>query len=190
MMRSFQYWKNGKLLLISLLLMSCASVPDSLKGTTERPQQNFMAIHHNAVSLIGQEARLGGQILSVTNYPQYTRLEISSMPLDDSARPILSSSSQGRFFADTKRFLEPTDYQNHFITIVGTITGLEKGKIGAMPYDFVTIKISGLQRWNLIQPRMYHVPNVWMGPWDNRSYLNGPGSSWGNSLPAGPMLTK
>lgn len=67
------------------------------------------------------------------------------------AVPILNTPSVGRLYAYIDRFLEPSDFTGHYVTVVGTITGIEAGKIGSVSYQYVKIAVTGYQRWNQMQ---------------------------------------
>lgn len=44
-------------------------------------------------------------------------------------------------------FVDRVDYRNQLMTVVGPITGVEKGKIGQTSYDFVTVNVKSYKRW-------------------------------------------
>ncbi len=181
----FNYAHQRKWLLgiigASLLLGGCVTVPDSVKGHSATPQQNFVSVHNTPELFIGQEARFGGRVVAVKNEPGQTRLEIANMPLTESAKPILGAPSNGRFVAYVNQFLEPVDYQGRFITLVGNLAASESGKIGSVPYDFVVLKATGLQRWNISQQIIYPMgPPIWFGPgFYPRHHYRGYGPGWG-----------
>ncbi|CNI80078.1 MULTISPECIES: Slp family lipoprotein [Yersinia] len=165
-----------------LLLSGCVTIPPAIQGTTATPQQNLALVRTSPQVFVGQEARFGGTVINVTNEQQRTRLEIASVPLDSGARPILGEPSQGRVIAYVNGFLEPVDFRGHLVTVVGPITGVEAGKIGMTPYDFVVMNATGYKRWNLAQQVM--MPPA-MGPWGYRSPgMWGPG--WGGWYNPGP----
>ena len=118
------------LLLATVLLSGCVSIPDSVKGSSAAPQQDLLRVMNAPQLYIGQEARFGGKVVNVTNLTGRTRLEIATQRLDDSARPILGSASVGRIFADVNSFIDPVDVKNQMVTVVGPIKGTEKGEIG------------------------------------------------------------
>ncbi|WP_186368640.1 Slp family lipoprotein [Yersinia alsatica] len=166
-------WMCGWLGLGALLLSGCVTVPPAIQGTTATPQQNLNLVRTSPQVFVGQEARFGGTVISVTNEPSRTRLEIASVPLDSGARPILGEPSHGRVIAYVNGFLEPVDFRGHLVTVVGPITGVEAGKIGMTPYDFVVVDATGYKRWHLAQQVMmppamgpwgYRNPGMW-GPW-------------------------
>ena len=85
---------------LSVLIVSgCVTVPDEIRGTTATPQMNLQAVQGAPNLYVGQESRFGGKVVSITNLQNKTRLEIATVPLDDSARPILGAASRGRILA-------------------------------------------------------------------------------------------
>ncbi|EKN4686966.1 Slp family lipoprotein [Yersinia ruckeri] len=175
-------WLLGLVGISALLLSGCITIPDAIKGTTATPQQNLNAVRHAPQAFIGQEARFGGTVVSVTNEKQRTRLEIASVPLDSAARPILGEPSQGRVIAYVNAFLDPVDFRGHLVTVVGPIVGSEAGKIGMTPYNFVVINAIGYKRWNVSQQVM--LPPGPIGPWGYRGNLWGSGWGWYDTGPA------
>ncbi|HGM6861481.1 TPA: Slp family lipoprotein [Serratia rubidaea] len=158
-----------------LMLSGCVTVPDAIKGSSPTPVTELASVQ-NAPSLFnGAEARFGGKVVNVANEQGKTLLEIAAVPLDDGARPLLGEPSRGRVLATVNGFLEPTDFKGHLVTVVGPITGVKPGKIGATPYKFVTMNVSGFKRWRLTQQVV--MPPAPMGPWGWRSGPWGP--DWG-----------
>ncbi|WP_425490555.1 Slp family lipoprotein [Brenneria izadpanahii] len=159
----------------ALLLAGCVSVPDAIKGTSPTPQDDLVRVMNAPQLYVGQESRFGGRVVSIRNEADRTRLEIASMPLDGAARPRLDSPSEGRFIAYVNRFLDPVDFRNRLVTVVGPITGTEQGAIGDRPYRYVVVDVRGYQRWNVAQ----RVVNPYgPGPWGwHGRYGWGPG--WG-----------
>ncbi|MFL4555528.1 Slp family lipoprotein [Yersinia kristensenii] len=175
-------WRCGWLGLGALLLSGCVTIPPAIQGTTATPQQNLNLVRTDPKVFIGQEARFGGTVINVTNETHRTRLEIASVPLDSGARPILGEPSQGRVIAYVNGFLEPVDFRGHLVTVVGPITGVEAGKIGQTPYDFVVMNATGYKRWHLEQQVL--MPPM-MDPWGYRHPgMWGPG--WGGWYNPGP----
>lgn len=174
-----------------LLLAGCVSVPDSIKGASQNIEQNFARVHASPQSFVGWEARFGGTVVNVVNQKEGTMLEIAVSPLDEGARPVLGSSSEGRLIAKTPLFLDPVDFKNRLVTVVGKITGSIDGKIGQTPYTYVTMDINGYQRWRLAQQVILPPqPGPWgYGPgpgWHGHGWgpYWGPGWGWYNPGPA------
>ncbi|WP_312464977.1 Slp family lipoprotein, partial [Pantoea endophytica] len=145
---------SGALLACAMLLSGCVSVPDSIKGSSELPQQDLLRVMNAPQLFVGQESRFGGKVVKVTNLNGLTRVEIATQPLDESARPRLGAASVGRIFADIRGFVDPVDLNNQYITVLGNIKGTEKGDIGKASYNFVVIDVRGYQRWHLTQQVM------------------------------------
>lgn len=158
-----------------LLLVGCVTVPDAIKGTSPTPQDDLVRVMNAPQLYVGQESRFGGRVVGIRNEADRTRLEIASLPLDSAGKPRLNYPSEGRFVAYVDRFLEPVDFQDRLITVVGPISGTEAGVIGERSYRFVVVAVQGYQRWNVAQ----RVVNPYgPGPWDwHRRYGYGPG--WG-----------
>ncbi|WP_340610237.1 Slp family lipoprotein [Xenorhabdus bharatensis] len=135
----------------AMVLIGCASVPDSIKGATKHPEENLISVKNKPGLYIGHEGRFGGKVLSVLNEKGRTRLEISTMPLASNAAPLIGAPSLGRLYAYVNSFLEPTDFKNHYVTVVGLITGIEKGKVGDSPYNYVVMNVNGFKRWHEIK---------------------------------------
>ncbi|MDN6551045.1 MAG: Slp family lipoprotein, partial [Enterobacterales bacterium] len=57
-----------------LLLSGCVTIPDSIKGTSATPQQNFVAVHNAPDLYVGQESRFGGTVVNVINQKDATML--------------------------------------------------------------------------------------------------------------------
>lgn len=153
----------GAVIAATALLTGCVTVPDVIKGTSPTPQQDLTRVMNAPQLYVGQEARFGGKVLSVENQQGKTRLQIATVPLDDGARPSLSSASVGRIYADVNSFLDPVDYRGQLVTVVGPITGTADGKVGNTPYKFMTMQVNGLKRWRVTQQVM--LPPQPIDPW-------------------------
>ncbi|GLY62299.1 membrane protein [Pectobacterium brasiliense] len=168
----------GIVVATALLLSGCVTVPDAIKGTSPTPQDDLGRVMNAPQIYVGQESRFGGRVVSIRNEANKTRLEIASMPLDSGAKPLLDMPSEGRFIAYVNRFLEPVDFKDQLVTVVGPIVGTEQGAIGDKPYRYVVIDAQGYKRWNVVQRLM--VPPGGYGPWGWRAgYGYGWGPGWG-----------
>lgn len=72
-------------------------------------------------------------------------LEIAVLPLDSYAKPDIEANYQGRLLARQSGFLDPVNYRNHFVTILGTIQGEQHGFINKVPYNFLEVNMQGIQ---------------------------------------------
>ncbi|MBP6121268.1 MULTISPECIES: Slp family lipoprotein [Providencia] len=178
---------KGILVVGALALTGCVSIPASIQGTVKNPTDNLTSVQNAPEMYIGQEARFGGKVLSVYNEPTKTRLEISVMTLNKyDASPELNSASIGRIYAYLNGFLEPNDFTNRYVTVVGKITGEQQGKVGQVPYKYVTVDVTGYQRWNIAQSVLLPPAGPWgYGYYGDPYYYNHPWG-WGYGYPGGP----
>ncbi|UYU30467.1 Slp/YeaY family lipoprotein [Siccibacter colletis] len=153
----------GCLLAAATLLSGCVTVPDAIKGTSPTPQQDLARVMNAPELFVGQEARFGGKVMAVENQQGKTRLEIATVRLDEGARPTLNEPSRGRIYAEVTGFLDPVDFRNQLVTVVGPITGTAEGKIGNTPYKFLVMQAQGYKRWRVTQQVM--MPPQPMDPW-------------------------
>ncbi|TSJ52032.1 Slp family lipoprotein [Atlantibacter subterranea] len=168
----------------ALALSGCVTIPDAIKGSSQIPQQDLAAVMDAPRLYVGQEARFGGKVVSIQNQQGKTRLEIATVPLDSGARPVLGEPSRGRIFADVNGFLDPVDFRGQLVTVLGTITGAVDGKVGATPYKFMTMDVTGYKRWHITQQVVMPPQPIdpWFGPYPWR-YGYGPWG-WYNPGPA------
>ncbi|MBP2847140.1 Slp family lipoprotein [Dickeya oryzae] len=172
-------WTRGgwcALLLLSLSVLSgCVTVPDGIRGTSATPQMDLIRVMNAPNLYVGQESRFGGRVADIRNEANRTRLEIVTLPLDNAGRPRLDEPSEGRLVAYVNGFLEPVEFKNQLITVVGPITGSEQGKIGERPYTFVVVKVEGYKRWRVVQ-QMVLPPRAYDPWWESRyRHVWGPG---------------
>lgn len=146
-----------------LALSGCVTIPDAIKGTSPTPVDQLSMVQNAPKQFTGAEARFGGTVVELTNERGRTVLEIAVVPLDSGARPILGVPSQGRLLASVKGFLDPVDFSGQLVTVVGPITGLQDGKIGMTPYQYVTMDVTGFKRWRIAQQIV--IPPQPIGPW-------------------------
>jgi len=154
--------------LVTVALSGCVTVPDAIKGTSPTPQQDLVRVMNAPTLYVGQEGRFGGRVINVINQQGKTRLEIASVPLDEGARPVLGEPSVGRIYADINGFVDPVDFRNQLVTVVGPITGTEAGKVGSASYTYMVMQVNGYKRWRLQQQIM--MPPQPLDPW-----FSGPG---------------
>lgn len=173
--------------LLALTLSGCVAVPEAIRGSSPVPQQDLLRVMNAPQLYVGQEARFGGKVVNVTNQPGKTRLEIVTLPLDDAAAPVLNAASRGRIYADVNEFLDPVEFRNHLVTVIGPITGTEQGKIGESPYTWMVMNVNGFKRWRVVQQVILPSQPVdpWM--WGPHSWrYGGWGGPWGDGYNTGP----
>lgn len=161
MKKQLKYRLVSKALFLSgaLFLAGCVSIPESIQGTSATPVTNMNVVLTAPELYQGQEGRFGGRVIDVKNLPTSTRLEIAVMPLSKyDAAPELQQPSVGRLYANVMHFLDPSDYKNQYVTVVGTIKGVENGKVGEATYPFLELDVTGMKRWTLSQQVIMPAP--------------------------------
>ncbi|POP44851.1 hypothetical protein CHU32_13235 [Superficieibacter electus] len=148
---------------LAMALSGCVTIPDAIKGSSPTPQQDLVRVMNAPQLYVGQEARFGGKVVGIENQQGKTRLEIATVSLDDGARPVLGEPSRGRIYADVSGFLDPVDFRNQLVTVVGPITGTAEGKVGNTPYTFMVMQVNGYKRWRVTQQVM--LPPQPIDPW-------------------------
>ncbi|NAW66828.1 Slp family lipoprotein [Photobacterium halotolerans] len=142
--------KKSILALALMTLSGCSQLPDSLQTSTETPVTDLTLVIEDPQGVQGKEVRLGGVIASVTNEASRTRLEIASLPIDQSGKPERNASPQGRFIAYIDGFADPIEYaQGKLVTVAGQLRGSEAGKIGDFDYTYPVVFAKGQQIWQI-----------------------------------------
>jgi outer membrane lipoprotein len=135
-------------------------IPDRLEQRVEK-NVTFEQIQAAPSSEKGALVVLGGEVLSAKRLDEKTRLELLQLPLSDDHIPITDRSrSKGRFYAFDagKEILDPATLQAGTpVTIVGEVTGAVNGKIGESDYQYPTLLIKDLTKWDKREVR-YRYP--------------------------------
>lgn len=135
-------------LLVILLLSGCAQLP---KFDTSDVDKNLLPTQVGAdiKAHRGKNVMWGGAILSGKNLKGSTRLEVLAYPLDSDGWPQRDQKPLGRFILSQQGYLETADYaKGRIITVVGTVSGVEKGKVGDSAYTFPVIQVRQLHLWD------------------------------------------
>lgn len=141
---------NCKLVFLALvaLLTSCASTPDfdiTLVDQSLTPQSVISEAEINR----GKIVLWGGIILDTRNLKDTTNIEVLAYPLDTSQRPLLESKPLGRFIIQQRGYLEPASYaQGRALTVVGKVSGSQRGNVGESSYNYAVIYSEQLHLWS------------------------------------------
>ncbi len=138
--------------IVLFLLASCATtppLPSEGVDTALTPEQAAEA----GMEARGSRVLWGGVIIASSHLKERTRLEVLAYPLGSGQRPVSSRQAGHRFIAYYRGFLESVDYAaGREVSMVGTISGLEEGTVGAHPYRYPTIEAEQLHLWPLPKP--------------------------------------
>ncbi|MEQ1638749.1 MAG: Slp family lipoprotein [Methylococcales bacterium] len=111
------------LLLISLLLCGCSSLPTAIKDAPDLAV-SYAQAKQNINSYKNTPVRWGGVIIEVENEQSYSLLQVVYYPLNYTGRPQLSKAPEGRFVVKSTDFLDPAIYtKNKEITLAGVLNG-------------------------------------------------------------------
>jgi outer membrane lipoprotein len=139
-------------------------IPKELEGQVDR-NVSFLQLKESAAMYIGRTVVLGGEVLSVKRANDTTRIEVLQIPLDSSLEPVPDRmTSQGRFLAVQKEFLDPATVPvGTRITVIGEMTGTTTLPIDDIQYTYPTLTIRHLKVWERQPPGGYSRPPVSIG---------------------------
>lgn len=150
-----------------LLMTSGCATGDNLESTG--PRITYAQVKAAPETYTGQTMTLGGKVLSAKRLKEETRIEILQLPLASSLKPTMDlSTSQGRFVATKKEFLDPaTIPPGTFVTITGGVAGSVVLPLDETEYTYPVVEIKTLRVWSKEEDS----PRI-------RPYI-GPGHYWG-----------
>lgn len=141
MKRAKRRFLSGALLAI-LALFALASSYGCARVITEESLNKadrgitFKEIIKDPSAHIGKTVLLGGTVIGVENREDTTVTEVIEKPLSSGLRPGDPEASGGRFLIEFKGFLDPAVFAGRDMTIVGRVKGVERGRLGKMPYVY------------------------------------------------------
>ncbi len=153
--------KIGSILLLSLALTACVSIPQPLVGEypTLEPQQARQLSQN-------QNIRWGGVIIAVKPEANSTCLEILGKPVDSRQRPINEDGTNGRFIACKNQFLDPEVFaEGREVTVTGSIDQIEERLIGEFIYAYPIIEATTIYLWAERVERVYYNRSSYFWPY-------------------------
>lgn len=145
------------------LLSSCASAPKFDTAGVDRGLTPGAAADRGA-NVVGTRIQWGGVIVATRNLPQSTQLEVLAYPLERNGEPDTTGTPRGRFLLVEDGYLEPVDYApGRAVTAVGTVTGVEQGRVGEADYRYPVVDAAQLHLWPKQAPYRRRDPNVHFG---------------------------
>ena len=136
------------LLVLFSLLAGCASTPEFDTSQVDRSLTPQSVIAEPEISR-GKIAFWGGTILDIRNLEDTTQIEVLAYPLNSSNKPMLENKPLGRFIIKHSGYLEPASYaQGRHLTVLGSISSIQSGKIGETSYSYPVLSDSQLHLWS------------------------------------------
>ena len=132
-------------LLLAVVAVAGCSPPARIAG--DFPRVNVLDVQQGGY--VGERVRWGGVIVETKPVETETCMQVVSLPLGRRARPRIDADrSFGRFLACAPAFYDPEIYAaEREVTIVGTITGVERGKVDEQEYDFPRLAAEAVYLW-------------------------------------------
>lgn len=137
------------LIAASMLLAGCAArIPESLSVADEQILVAFDAVKTAPAEHQDVHVRWGGTIAQVTNFNDYSMIEIVEFELKSNTRPNVTDNSRGRFRAYVKGFIDPMVYKpGRVVTVLGIVKGEELGQVGEYAYRFAAVTANSVFLW-------------------------------------------
>lgn len=161
-------WGRSSRLLLGLLLLAaagvaCAGAPISPELRGEAVPVSFADLVANPERYQDETVILGGQIIKTVPTPEGTMLTILQTKTENEDRPSGPETSQGRFMALYKGFLDPQIYaEGRQVTVAGKVAGKKVERLGEIDYGYPLIAAGQVYLWPKPEPRSYY-PNY--GPY-------------------------
>ncbi|MCE0492911.1 Slp family lipoprotein [Vibrio salinus] len=147
-MRFFLSLKCCFLIVVTVLLSACATIPPELTSSDTSLVTSYK-VWKTGIS-DGREIRLGGVIATVENLKDKTRLEIVNVPLTGSGKPDINVEPEGRFIAYIKGFMDPvTLSKGRLISVLGQTAGTEVARVGQYQGTFPVMNVTGFHLWRI-----------------------------------------
>lgn len=157
---------RGIVILITTVLLS-ACVSDPLMTTSVNNITVAQAAAEPAL-VKGQRVRWGGTIINTRNQPDASIVEVLARPLDFD-KPNDRRAGLGRFKVRIPGFVDPAEYQSpNRLTVVGTLVGLSRGKVGDFTYDYPVVNAEIYHLWLGKTPTPVYEPYPYW--WDDPFY--------------------
>lgn len=160
---------KGKITLLltalCLVLTGCIAPPKGL----EKEQfsiHRYRDISPQDLSCHCKTVRLGGKIVKTTILPNQTKIEVLSLPVSSlSGKPFVDAQSDGRFMVYFNGFIDPENLKDRYITVGGTLSGSEQGKIEQAGYTYPVVQAEKYRIWTL--STSYYYPADDWDDWDD-----------------------
>lgn len=166
-------------LLFAAFFSGCAHVISDDSRALVDPLITFAKLREDPDSYKGKYVMAGGMVASLKNEKDASMLVVVQAVLDDFGVPAeADASSEGRFLAVTKDFLDPMIFKSgRKVTIVGQVEGKEVQPLGDIMYTYPVLRIREVYLVPRAEPRpAYYYPPIgyydpfWWGPpyWRHR----------------------
>lgn len=130
------------------MLSACATTPPIPPEKLAGVDPNLTPEQVVDETLRDGEVLWGGVIIAADNRPEQTIFTVLYYPLDNSQRPDLRKTPLNRFKVYYPGYLETMVYApGRKITVLGSVQGVEQGKVDDAPYPYAKIKALEIYLW-------------------------------------------
>jgi outer membrane lipoprotein len=160
--------------LLTALLVGCASNPPVGLEDIQPPTPSAKAVQADPGRFLGQTVRWGGEILALRNNAGSTEIEVYGRPLFDNAEPRPQGGDGVRFLARVGHFLDPAEYRpGKRLTVRGRLGKALTRPVGEYPYRYPVVDVAAFHLWPAYHPPPepawfrdpYYDPWWPWGPW-------------------------
>ena len=156
----------ASLVLSLFLIEGCGPpvIPKELEAQVDR-NVSFLQLKDSPEAYKGRLVVFGGEVLSAKRANESTRIEILQIPLDSSLESVADrTTSQGRFLAIQKEFLDPATVPvGTRVTVIGEAIGTTTLPLDEIQYTYPTLAVRHLKVWEKKPVRDYAYPPVSIG---------------------------
>lgn len=166
--------KNLWLIVALFLLGGCTHVFSEQARQQVDPALTFEQLKRDANSYAGKYIKVGGIIAEVKNTEQGSQVEIVQFNLGRDDIPDESTSSGGRFLAQTPDYLDNMIYKKgRPVAVIGRVEGARTLPLDQTQYTYPVIAIQEIHVWKKSEvyynrPPYYYdpffYPHGWYGP--------------------------
>jgi len=174
------------LLGLLLLLSGCSHVIPARYRQDVDETVRFRQAQQLPTQTFGKKILWGGLILDAQAGTEESELVLYSYKLDRWGEPVAIDDDGGRYLLKTTRFLDPAIYdEGLFVTLAGTLEGVEPRSVGEVPYVFPVVRAEKIHlwegpfRWGLKPHPNIYVPYYIEDESYPRSHPYDPGPIWG-----------
>jgi outer membrane lipoprotein len=130
-----------------MLLTACSSTSPLIKTAPPEDYQ-LKQVVSDVEHFIGKTVRWGGKVIKVNNDDNYSTIQLVQFPLNGYGKPMPTKSSQGRFFSQSREFLDPVIFEEGtLVTFAGTVLTTEISKVDEKTLLVPIIDITEFHIW-------------------------------------------
>lgn len=136
------------LISIMLVFTGCATAISKNTRALAEKEIRFEEIKKTPDNYKGKIVVLGGDIIKVSNFREYTQIELLEKPADYLLKPRDTDRSGGRFMVVFNDYLDPAIYtKGRQLTVAGEIIGQKKGPLGEIEYVYPLLEAIEIHLW-------------------------------------------